>query len=117
MVMIINIGTNDLSRDNDELINLGNRMVDFAKHLTAVESVGEVLICQILPRVRVWPTGHRSRPTRADFNAVRFVVNRVVDGLTKNLHHINFWRHMGCTPTSSSTSILTTLACGLISGE
>ena len=116
-MVIINIGINDLSRDNDELVNLGNRMVDFAKLVTAVELVAEVLICQILPRVRVWPTGRRSKPTRADFNAVRFVVNRVVDGLTKNLHHNNFWRHMGCIPTSSSTSILTILVCGRISGE
>ena len=59
-MVIINIGINDLSRDNDELVNLGNRMVDFAKLVTAVELIAEVLICQILPRVSFWPTGRRS---------------------------------------------------------
>ena len=62
----------------DVLSYLGNRMVDLADLVTAIDSVAEVFICQLLPRVRVRPTGRRSRPTRADFNAVRFVFNLVI---------------------------------------
>ena len=32
-------------------------------------------------------------PVRADFNEARFVVNRTLEGLTRDLTHILYWRH------------------------
>ena len=57
-VVIINIGTNDLSRDNLLPATLAARIVECAKFVAAVDSAAEVLICQILLRVlTVQPPG------------------------------------------------------------
>ena len=94
-VDIINIGTNDLSRDNVLPATLAARIVEYAKFVAAVDSAAEVLICQILPRLlTVRPHGRRWKSTRADFNNARFSVNHSIEALTKDLPHIRYWRHM-----------------------
>ena len=68
----INIGTNDLSRDNVLPASLAACIVEYAKFVAAVDSAAEVLICQILPRLlMVRQHGRRLKPTRANFNARR----------------------------------------------
>ena len=69
--------------------------MDFAKLVAAVDSVAKVVVCQVLPRVMVRPTGRSQFPTRADFNSARFVVNRTLDALTTDLPHVHYWRHRG----------------------
>ncbi|KAI0214461.1 hypothetical protein LSAT2_000441, partial [Lamellibrachia satsuma] len=61
----------------------------------AVASVSEVVLCQVMPRVAVRPTGRRRYAPRADFNDARFVVNRTLDALTSDLPRIHYWRHRG----------------------
>ncbi|KAI0208530.1 hypothetical protein LSAT2_006793 [Lamellibrachia satsuma] len=78
-----------------DLVNLAKRIVDFAKLVAAIDSVAEVIVCQVLPRVMVRPTGRSRFPTRADFNSARFVVNRTLDALTTDLPHVHYWQHRG----------------------
>ena len=79
-VVIIDIGTNDLSRDNVLPATLAARIVECATFVAAVDSVAEVLIYQILPRVLTFrPHGRRWKPTRADFNNARFSVSRSIE--------------------------------------
>ena len=93
--VILDIGTNDLSASHVDPVNLAKRIVDFAKLVAAVDSVAEVVVCQVLPRVMVRPTGRSRFQTRADFNSARFVVNRTLDVLTTDLPHVHYWRHRG----------------------
>ena len=92
---IIDIGTNDLSNVGVDPVMLAKRIIDFAKLVAAVNSVAEVLVCQVLPRVLVRPTGRTRFPTRVDFNDARFMVNRTLAALTADLPHIHYWRHRG----------------------
>ena len=95
-VDIIDIGTNDLSRDNVLQASLAARIVEYGKFVAAVDSAVEVLICQLLPRLlTVRPHGRRLKPTSADFNNARLSVNRSIEALTKDLPHIHYWRHGG----------------------
>ena len=80
--VILDIGTNDLSAPHVDPVNLAKRIVDFAKLVAAVDSVAEVVVCLVLPRVNVRPTGRSRFPTSADFNSARLVVNRTLDALT-----------------------------------
>ena len=93
--VIIDIGTNDLSSVGVDPVMLAKRITDFAKLVAAVNSVAEVLVCQVLPRVLVRPTRRTRCPTRVDFNDARFVVNRTLAALTADLPHIHCWRHRG----------------------
>ena len=90
-VVIIDIGTNDLSNVGVDPVILAKWIIYFA----AVNSVAEVLVCQVLPRVLVRPTGRTRFPTRVDFNDARFVVNRTLAALTADLPHNHYWRHRG----------------------
>ena len=83
--VILDVGTNDLSPPNVDPVNLAKRIMDFAKLVAAVDSVAEVVVCQVLPCVMVRPTARSRFPTRADFNSARFVVNRKLDALTTDL--------------------------------
>ena len=76
-------------------VMLSKRIIDFAKLVAAVNSVAEVLVCQVLPRVLVQPTGGTRFPTRVDFSDACFVVNRTLAALTADLSHIHYWRHRG----------------------
>ena len=68
-IVIIDIGTNDLSCDNVLPAALAAPIVECAKFVAAVDSVAEVLICQILLRVLMArPPGRQWKPTPADFN-------------------------------------------------
>lgn len=93
--VIVDIGTNDLSCPDVDPCRLASRIVSFAQSVLALDTVSEVVLCQILPRVALRPTGRRRFPTRADFNEARFVVNRTLDSLTRDLPHIQYWRHRG----------------------
>ena len=93
--VILDIGTNDLSTSHVDPVNLAKRIVDFAKLVAAVDSVAEVVVCQVLPRVIVRPTVRSRFQTRADFNSARFMVNRTLDALTTDLPHVHYWRHCG----------------------
>ena len=55
--VVIDIGTNDLSNVGVDPVILARRGIDFAKLFVAVNSVSEVLVCQVLPRVLVRATG------------------------------------------------------------
>ena len=83
--VIIDIGTNDLSNVGVVPVMLAKRIIDFAKLVAAVNSVAEVLVCQVLARVLVRSTGRTRFPTRVDFNDARFVVNRTLAALTADL--------------------------------
>ena len=93
--VIIDIGTNDLSNVGVDPVILAKRITDYAKLVAAVNSVAEVLVCQVLPRVLVRPTGRTRFPTRIDFNDARFVVNRTLAAFTADLPQIHYWRHRG----------------------
>ena len=93
--VILDIGTNDLSASQVDPVNLVKRIVDFAKLVAAVDSVAEVVVCPVLPRVMVRPTGRSRFTTSVDFNSARFVVNRTLDALTTYLPHDHYWRHRG----------------------
>ncbi|KAK2189312.1 hypothetical protein NP493_109g03012 [Ridgeia piscesae] len=84
--VIVDIGTNELSCPG---------IVSFGQSVFALPTVSEVVLCQLLPRVAIRPTGRRRFPVRADFNEARFVVNRTLEGLTRDLTHIQYWRHRG----------------------
>ena len=47
------IGTNDASHINVDPVNLAKQISDFAKLVAAVDSVADVVVCQVLPRVMV----------------------------------------------------------------
>ena len=93
--VIVDIGTNDLSLAGVDPSRLASRIVALAQRVLAVASVSEVVLCQVMPRVAVRPTGPRRYAPRADFNDARFVVNRTLDALTSDLPHIHYWRHRG----------------------
>ena len=93
--VIVDIGTNDLSCPGVDPALLASRIVSFGQSVFALPTVSEVVLCQLLPRVAIRPTGRRRFPVRADFNEARFVVNRTLEGLTRDLTHIQYWRHRG----------------------
>ena len=72
---------------------LASRIVSFVQSVLALPSVSEVVLCQLLPRVAA--IRRRRFAVRADFNEARFVVNRTLEGLTRDLPHIQYWRHRG----------------------
>ena len=55
--VILDIGSNDLSAPHIDPVNLAKRIVDFAKLVATVDSVAEVVVCQILPHVMVGQLG------------------------------------------------------------
>ena len=91
----MDIGTNDLSCPGVDPALLASRIVSFNQSGDALPTVSEVVLCQLLPRVAIRPTGRRRFPVRADFNEARFVVNRTLEGLTRDLTHTQYWRHRG----------------------
>ncbi|KAK2160511.1 hypothetical protein NP493_1642g00008 [Ridgeia piscesae] len=93
--VIVDIGTNDLSCPGVDPALLASRIVSFGKSVLAPPTVSEVVLCQLLPRIAIRPTGRRRFPVRAVFNDARFVVNRTLEGLTRDLTHIQYWRHRG----------------------
>jgi hypothetical protein len=93
--VIVDIGTNELSCPGVDPALLASRIVSFGQSVFALPTVSEVVLCQLLPRVAIRPTGRRRFPVRADFNEARFVVNRTLEGLTRDLTHIQYWRHLG----------------------
>ena len=93
--VIVDIGTNELSCPGVDPALLASRIVSFGQSVFALPTVSEVVLCQLLPRVAIRPTGRRRFPVRADFNEARFVVNRTLEGLTRDLTHIQYWRHRG----------------------
>ena len=88
--VIIDIGNNDLLNVGVDPVILAKRILDFAKLVAAVNWVAEVLVCQVLPRVLVRPTGWTRFPTRVDFKDARFVVNHTLAALTADLSHIHY---------------------------
>ena len=91
--VIVDIGTNDLSCPGVDPALLASRIVSFGQSVLALPSVSEVFLCQLLPRVAA--IRRRRFAVRADFNEARFVVNRTLEGLTRDLPHIQYWRHRG----------------------
>ena len=91
----MDIGTNELSCPGVDPALIASRIVSFGQSVFALRTVSEVVLCQLLPRVAIRPTGRRRFPVRADFNEARFVVNRTLEGLTRDLTHIQYWRHRG----------------------
>ena len=91
----MDIGTNELSCPGVDPALLASRIVSFGQSVFALPTVSEVVLCQLLPRVAIRPTGRRRFPVRADFNEARFVMNRTLEGLTRDLTHIQYWRHRG----------------------
>ena len=89
--VIVDIGTNDLSCPSVDPALLASRIVSFGQSVLVLPTVSEVLLCQLLPRVTTHPTGRHRFPVRADFNEVRFIVKCALDGLTKDLPHIQYW--------------------------
>ena len=51
--VIPEIGTNDISHINVDPVNLAKKLLDSSKFVAAVDSVAEVVVCQVLPRVMV----------------------------------------------------------------
>ena len=51
--VIPDIGTNDVSHINVDPVNLAKKILDSSKLVAAVDSVAEVVVCQVLPRVMV----------------------------------------------------------------
>ena len=65
--VIVDIGSNDLSHAGVDHSQLASRIVAPVQRVLAVASVSKVVLCQVMPRVAVRPTGRRRYATRAVF--------------------------------------------------
>ena len=83
-VVVIDIGTNDLSNKNCVPEDLADRTVAFARELLTIPSVAQVVVCEIVPRVPVRFSRYEVRP---DFEHVRQIVN------DKIYASIKIWKH------------------------
>ena len=89
--VIMDVGTNNLARGGCDPIELGTSLVRAAQTLLRIDSVREVILCQLLPRVELRTT----RRARCDFNTARVIVNDKIRSLCADLGHIHFWPHRG----------------------
>ena len=87
---VIIVGTNYLARGGCDPIELGPSLVSTAQAWLRIDSVREVILCRLLPRLEL----HTTHQARRDFNTAR-VVNDRMRSLCANLGHIHVWPHCG----------------------
>ena len=88
-VVLIDIGTNDLG-NGCVAEDLAEGIVEFARKLTAIPSVLQVVICHILTRI---PKPSGRFVVRHDFEVARHTVSDTVVRLISNFDNIHFWPH------------------------
>ena len=89
-VVVIDIGTNDLSNKNCVPEDLADRIVAFARELLTIPSVAQVVVCEIVTRVPVRFSRYELRP---DFEHVRQIVNDKIYASLKDLDNITYWHY------------------------
>ena len=88
-VIVIDIGTNDISARLVIPERLARQIVDVALMFSRVSSVEAVVILPILPRIlKAWAP----RPTRDDFNDARLLVNRTVAAIVSDIPGVYTWK-------------------------
>ena len=84
------VGIKYLARGGCDPIEMGPSLVRTAQALLRIDSVREVILCQLLPRLEL----HTTHRARRDFNT-RVIVNERMHSLCANLGHIHVWPHCG----------------------
>ncbi|KAK2193991.1 hypothetical protein NP493_4g14041 [Ridgeia piscesae] len=91
-VVMIVIGTNDLSNKNCVPEDLVDRIVAFARELLTISPIAQVVVCEIVTRV---PVRFRRCEVRPDFERVRQIANDKMYASITDLHNITYWHHRG----------------------
>ena len=79
---------------------MGPSLVRTTQALLRIDSVREVILCQLLPRLEL----HTTNRARRDFNT-RVIVNERMHSLCANLGHIHVWPHCGMHSARQTFSI------------
>ena len=87
-VVLIDVGTNELSSPSVNPRRLACEIGDLARRFRQLPPVETVVIMLILPRVEV----NCLYPTRPDFNDARLVVNRAVADIWCHFPGVSTWR-------------------------
>ena len=93
-VVVVSIGTNDLSPSSVQPMQLAEDIVDILRQISEMQGVEAVVILPITPRAVEAPANSRHR-WRPDFEEARLAVNLRVKELVGAMPRVMTWRHVG----------------------